>query len=260
MDHSGKTQAAAIKAPVPVAEEAGTGWSKSQTGSAPTQANPFHIGLVYRIEGWRYWLIVWPAALLLRLYYATLRCELDAASRAALSDRGRPLVCVLWHSRSFITPHLLRRFRPRGGTSSLISPSKAAAWEAALFHALGLASVRGSSSRRSIQAVRDMLKVSASGRDLVISPDGPSGPDREFKRGAVATARMAKTPILLMGAECDCAWRPHTWDRHLFPLPFAKLRIKGMIVEPGDYAGQSDEQLCAMLADKLDSINVDSAL
>ncbi len=222
-------------------------------------ANPFHIGKVYTIEGWRYWLLAWPAAMFIRLYYATLRIKMDAEDEQALRDNSRPIVGIVWHNRSFVTPLIMRLARVKEKTVSLISPSKAAAWEVAIFKALDLPSVRGSSNRRSIQAVRDMLKISKNGDDIFIAPDGPSGPLYDFKRGAAATARMSGSRILLVGAECRSAWRANTWDRHLFPLPFSKLRLKAIMLENEDVfdGKRSDDEACELLSRKLRSINDD---
>jgi lysophospholipid acyltransferase (LPLAT)-like uncharacterized protein len=226
------------------------------------KANPFVSGTVYEIKGWRLWLLLHPAALLLRLYYATLRLRMDPDEEKALRDTSKPVVGIIWHSRSFVVPMILRRYRDPGKCFCLISASKAAAWEDALFHLLGIPSARGSSTRRSIAAMRELLHKSADGNDIFIAPDGPSGPPREFKRGGVFTARVAKTRVLLFGASSDRAWRPHTWDRHLFPLPFAKVQVRAIMLDNEELFGNgaNDDTVCALLTEKLNSLNEDHGL
>lgn len=226
--------------------------------SGRTKPDPFLSGTVYRITGWRLWFLVWPASLLLRLYYATLRIRIDAKDEAALRNTSQPLVVVAWHNRSFIVPFIFRRFRRPGKCFCLISPSRAAAWEDAMFHLLGIPSARGSSSRRSIVAMRELLKGFHEGNDICISPDGPTGPRYEFKRGATVAARLTKAPILLLGAESECAWRPHTWDRHFVPLPFSRVTLRGRILNPAElFRGRDDEAASLELAKHLSAINDD---
>lgn len=226
------------------------------------KTDPFHKGTVYTIKGWRYRLLLQPASLLLRLYYATLRISMSAEDAQTIRDTSRPVVGLLWHNRSFIIPLVFTKMRVAEKCHCLISPSKAAAWEEGMFRTMRIPAARGSSSRRSIQAMRELIRANAEGKDIYISPDGPSGPRYEFKRGAVAAARITKAPLLLIGAECENAWRPNTWDRHLFPLPFAKLRLKARLIENAElFDGTKDDEAAAKhLAKRLSEINADNGL
>jgi len=199
---------------------------------------------------------------MLRLYYASLRIRMDPDEERVLRDVSRPVVGLIWHNRSFIVPMVFRLTRQPEKCLCLVSPSKAAAWEEALFRALGVPSARGSSSRRSIQAVRELIHANAAGQDIYISPDGPSGPRYVFKRGAIAAARITKAPMLLIGVECQAAWRPKTWDRHLFPMPFSKVVLRAKRLENEEiFDGKRDDgAACAELGKILESINADHGL
>lgn len=236
-----------------------TGQSPERTAPASgAKADPFHAGIVYRITGWRLWFLLWPASLMLRLYYATLRLRVNPADEAILRDTSRPVVGITWHNRSFIIPLMFRRFRGAERCLCLVSPSKAAAWEEGLFRLLGIPSARGSSSRRGIAAMRELLRASAAGSDVFISPDGPTGPRYLFKRGAAVTARLSKAPVLLFGAESAAAWRPHTWDRHFLPLPFSRVTFRARLLENAElFDGKSDEEVSRLLGQYLSLINTD---
>ncbi len=225
----------------------------------PQKPDPFFSGTVYEVKGWRRWLLVVPGALLFRLYCATLRVAITEEEERAMRDTSRSTVCIVWHNRSFLVPFLIRRYRKPDSAYCLISASKAAAWEDAIYHTLGLRSVRGSSTRRGLHAMLELVRQLGNGNDIVISPDGPSGPRYEFKRGAAAAARMTKSPILLAGIECRHAWRPHTWDRQMYPLPFSKIRIRAMKLEATEvFDGKAnDTVVCKRLAELLTSLNDD---
>lgn len=249
--------------PLPVWTTPNTGTTaplyKPEAPDAPAAPAPFHRGTVYEVTGWRYWCVLVPIALLLRLYFATLRIRMTPEDRAVVCDTSRPVVAVLWHNRSLMVPMIGPRLRQPEKMSCLISPSKAAAWEVAFFAFQRIPSVRGSSSRRSIQATREMVKAYRSGQDVWLSPDGPSGPCYEFKRGAAAVARMTKAPILAFGAEARHAWRPKTWDRHFVPLPFSTVRIRGRIFEHAEVFGavRDDAAAAQFLAARMRELNSD---
>lgn len=202
---------------------------------SPAQAsepapNAFTRGTVYRVSGWQ-WLLFWPAALGLNLYYRTLRVSMRPEERALLENTPGPRLLVLWHNRSLLLPVMFRPFDYRR-IRCLVSASKLAAWEVAYFDHWGMRSIRGSSTRRSIQATREMLKAIRDGHDLAISPDGPSGPLYAFKRGAIMVARQCNVPMVLITANATRARRLKTWDRHLVPLPFSRVEVRVKVVPP----------------------------
>jgi lysophospholipid acyltransferase (LPLAT)-like uncharacterized protein len=174
--------------------------------------------------------------------------RLDEASRKILVDHPSPRMIVVWHNRSFPMPEVFRRcFQPER-VSCLISPSKMAAWEVAFFRQFRLRVVRGSSTRRSVQAAREMFRELRSGNDVGISPDGPSGPLYSFMPGAVAIARKARVPVLLSIPNARAARRLKTWDRHLVPYPFARIDLALRVVSPDDPLWElSNEEAAARL-------------
>lgn len=188
---------------------------------------------VHRLSGVRR-LLFYPAAWGLWLYFRTWRFRLDGASRDILRTTPRPRLVVMWHNRSLVGCHWLTRFMDPSRVACLVSPSRMAAWEVAFFEFIKLKVVRGSSTRRSIQAGIEILRSLRSGDDAGISPDGPSGPLYTFQEGAVAFARKAGASMLLVAVNTRAAWRPGTWDRHLVPLPFARIESEVRCILPDD--------------------------
>lgn len=194
---------------------------------------------VYEIRGFRRYLIriaVW----LLQLYFATLRTRPTESAAEAIRNSPQPKIFLVWHNRSLIALELFKRYFEPERIACLISPSKAAAWEAAVFEELGFKVVRGSSSRRGIQATREMVRTLRSGNDVGISPDGPSGPLYSFQRGALALGQLSRAPYLVLNANCRSALRLPCWDRHLIPLPFSRLEVRAEAI-PTDAIDFSDE-------------------
>jgi lysophospholipid acyltransferase (LPLAT)-like uncharacterized protein len=79
-------------------------------------------------------------------------------------------------------------------------------------------------------AARDFaLRMAALARDsrsLVVTPDGPFGPYRVAKPGALIVARAAGLPVqpwaVRVRPGLRMRWR---WDRQLLPLPFCRMRL-----------------------------------
>ena len=85
--------------------------------------------------------------------------------------------------------------------------------------------VRGSSSRLGANAILQLAQVLASGRDVVITPDGPRGPAYELGPGIIFLAQKTGAPVVSVNLEYSSCWRIKSWDRFIVPRPFAKVRM-----------------------------------
>ena len=219
------------------------------TSAAQDDRDPFNTKRpeVHELN-WARKLVFYPAAWALQLYFRTWRVRMDELSTKILEAHGSPRIIVVWHNRSFPMPEVFRRCFDPSRIACLISPSKAAAWEVAFFRQFRLRAIRGSSTRRSIQSAREMLRELRSGNDVGISPDGPSGPLYSFQTGAVAIARKAGVPVLLAIPNAGASRRLKTWDRHLIPYPFARIDLAVRVVMVDDPAWEkSNDEVAAHL-------------
>lgn len=186
---------------------------------------------VRKLRGWRC-LAVALLALLAKAWCATLRITPDAEARRLLAS-PRATVFVLWHNRLFTIAEVHKRFR-RPHTDrpihGLISASRDGAWLTGFFERIGIRAIRGSSSWRGAQAVREAVKILESG-DLGITPDGPRGPCYDFKPGVALVARKAGCPVVLLSLNYACAKRLNSWDGFYLPLPFSRVELLGREAE-----------------------------
>jgi lysophospholipid acyltransferase (LPLAT)-like uncharacterized protein len=186
---------------------------------------PTSPGVVQHVRGWQRLLLV-PLGIVLRLWGASLRFEVSAQSREALTKNDEPVAFVLWHNRLFLTAEIFRRYRRGRLLYGLVSASKDGAWLSAFFSLAGMRTVRGSSSKLGREAVTALVEVMRAGNDIGITPDGPRGPLYDFKAGGLIVARRVKAPLLLLGAEFESAWQLKSWDRFYLPRPFSRVRIR----------------------------------
>jgi len=69
-------------------------------------------------------------------------------------------------------------------------------------------------------------ELGESGWSPVVTPDGPFGPYRVVKPGALIVARASGLPIQGWAVEVHPLVRlPGRWDRHVIPLPFGRIRV-----------------------------------
>jgi len=170
------------------------------------------------------WLIAFGFRLL-QLWGRTLRYEIDDRSGVV----GRPVtenyIGAVWHNRLLIFPLILRRFFPQRHGAALISASRDGDLLADAVQRFGYDVIRGSSSRLGASAILQLAEVLASGRDVVITPDGPRGPAYELGAGIIFLAQKSGAAVLPMNLEYSRCWRLGSWDRFIVPRPFAKVRV-----------------------------------
>ncbi len=56
-------------------------------------------------------------------------------------------------------------------------------------------------------------------------PDGPRGPALVAKAGVLALASATGVPLVPLGLAAAPCWRFASWDRALFPRPFARIQV-----------------------------------
>lgn len=178
-----------------------------------------------RIEGWRARFLIALGFGLLRTWEGTLRYVIDDRADIFTRPVGKSGIGAVWHNRLLIAPLVLRRFLPNRRGAALISASRDGAWIAALVEKVGFDVVRGSSSRQGVTAILQMADVLASGRDVVIAPDGPRGPVYQLGPGIIFLAQKSGVPVIPLHLEYSRCWRLKNWDGFILPLPFSKVRV-----------------------------------
>lgn len=179
---------------------------------------------------------VWHQRLLAALIYGMVQ-TVSATVRFTLEDRpgffaGAPrekFIFALWHNRLALSAVLYRRFilryAPERRIAGMVSASRDGALLAQIFEYFGIEPVRGSSSRRGPQALREMVSAAEAGHDLAITPDGPRGPCYTVQDGVIATAALTGLVIVPVAYHLNWKIRLKSWDRFQIPLPFARCQV-----------------------------------
>jgi len=132
---------------------------------------------------------------------------------------GERFIYAFWHQRQVFFTWSHRDAE----AAVLVSKSKDGEMIAKTMELSGIGAVRGSSSRGGAAAAREMVEILRSGRDVGITPDGPKGPAREVKEGAVRVAQLSGMPIVpIANALSNKIEIAKAWDRFQVPLPFGR--------------------------------------
>ena len=162
---------------------------------------------------------------LLQLWARTLRYEVEARSPALETPIKENYIGALWHNRLLLISYALKRFVPHRPGAGLISASRDGDLVADLTERFGFDVVRGSTSRLGASAMLELTQVLASGRDVLITPDGPRGPAYEVGRGIIFLAPKSGAPIQPINIEYSSCWRARSWDKFILPRPFSRARV-----------------------------------
>jgi hypothetical protein len=71
----------------------------------------------------------------------------------------------------------------------------------------------------------ELAGVLSSGRDVLITPDGPRGPAYQLGPGIIFLAQKSGALVVPVNMEYSSCWRVKSWDRFILPRPFSKVRV-----------------------------------
>lgn len=165
---------------------------------------------------------------LLRVWMGSLRCQLhfhDSSENPLTTDCAGNHVIVIWHENLLLAAHLLGKV----GQYTIISKSDDGEYIARIVERVGLKVIRGSSSRGAVPAIRELLRVAQKAERIHIgmTTDGPRGPRRVLKPGAIYIASKAGMVIQPVGIAFERPWRARSWDRFALPRPFSRAVVVG---------------------------------
>ena len=158
----------------------------------------------------------------LRALVATLRVRREEGTVAALWAARAPVIYAVWHGRVLLLPRLYGHRACRVLTSRSRDGELVARW----MSRFGLVPVRGSSSNRGGDALRRLARALREGQEVVVVPDGPTGPREVLKAGVITLARLSGAPIVPMAVGASREWRLRSWDEFRVPKPFGRCVVR----------------------------------
>ena len=167
------------------------------------------------------------AVALCRLLFWTCRKKFVGKTlerRMNLSDDDEYFVLCVWHDSlllpTFAAPKWLRQ-----RCCCLVSQHQDGTYLADAMAWLDYTTVRGSSRRGGVEALRQLVNETA-GKHIIVTPDGPRGPRRVMKHGAAFVAAQTGRRLLPGAFVVNRGWRiPGSWTDMLIPVPFTTIYV-----------------------------------
>ncbi len=135
---------------------------------------------------------------------------------------GVPRIGACWHQRSLCVPLFTLRL-PK--FAYIVSQSKDGQMIAYVLEGMGYPLIRGSSSKRGLEAMSECRSLLMGGTGLGITPDGPRGPGRKVQPGTAWLSMETGAAVLPMAISAKRAWWARGWDRFMFPKPFTEILV-----------------------------------
>ena len=208
-------------------------------------------------EGWLNWvgqrLLPVVVGWLGRLWYATCRVRVHGWENfTSIHGRGTPIIGTFWHYSLLLVFLQLRRYE----AVVMVSSSREGEYIARLARHFGFSTVRGSSNRKGVQALKDLIRLTRQGRNTAMVADGSQGPALVAQPGSILLASRTGVPILPMAWSASRYLAMGSWDRTAFPKPFARVDFffgEPLTVPPG-IKGEEIEEYRLQLEQRLNRL------
>ena len=205
-------------------------------------------------------MIGWLLRILVSLIGSTVRWQIDDKPGLLARTPERSCIFVFWHNRIFLMPYLFRKHwhtRRRDRVAVLVSASKDGEKLTRVLSKFNLICVRGSSSRRGKEALRELTHLVNEGYDAGITPDGPRGPKYYCHDGVISLAQFTQAPIIPVSYDLGRKITLNSWDGFMIPWPFSRatLRIGSPMTVPANAGDGLREQKRVELEGVLKSLS-----
>lgn len=169
----------------------------------------------------------WLLYKFIRIYSLTYRLEVQNEEEWLdyyLNNQGRVILCV-HHQQFFPAIRYFQRYE-KYKPGLMISQSRDGELISAVANRSGWTTVRGSSSKGGVEALRELIDHLAEHRLAGHIIDGPRGPFGVVKPGAIRLAHATESVIVPFYTRADRAWYARSWDRFFLPKPFSKVVLR----------------------------------
>ncbi len=203
----------------------------TETNPKPETRNPKSKSgvVVPHKPSWHQRLVAALVYAFIRALAATIRFKLTDASGYFSDAPQEKLIFAIWHNRLALALILYHRYVARRDRQrnlvALVSASRDGGLLARILEHFKVHPVRGSSSRRGPQALRELVSWAEKGHDLAITPDGPRGPRYLVQEGVISAGALTGLPIVPVSYHLQWKIRLKSWDGFQIPLPFSRCEI-----------------------------------
>ncbi len=209
------------------------------------QQDTFYNKIIFAIKVRFLWLAI-------KLLYGLNRFAVEGEENITkLVNKNESFVMVSWHGKILTVFHYFANKNYIG----LASLNKDAELIARVGELVGYSFVRGSSSRGGSGAYGDMIRLlQMPSTKIIITPDGPQGPEHVPKPGAIRLAQKTGVPIVPVIGDAKRSWVFKNWHNFYLSKPFSPIRL--VVGKPVYFKPEEDLDFCIKrLKEKLDLVD-----
>ena len=209
------------------------------------QQNTFYNKLIFKIKVGFLWAAI-------KLLYGLNRFAVEGMENITkLSNKNESFVMVSWHGKILSVFHYFSNKNYIG----LASLNKDAELIAQVGELVGYSFVRGSSSKGGADAYSDMIRLlKIPGTKIIITPDGPQGPEHIPKPGAIRLAQKTGVPIVPVIGHAKRSWVFKNWHNFYLSKPFSPIKL--VVGDPLYFKPDDELDFCIkQLKEKLDIVD-----
>jgi len=190
--------------------------------------------------------------LLLRFLYGSCRWKISGFQNVEkLLNKNSSFIIAYWHGNMFIPYLKLGKYH----FHILAGFHRDAELGVRIGEKLGWQFLRGSSSQKGSEVFPQIVELLSKPNNVfAITPDGPKGPAKTPKPGAVRAAQKAGIPIIPAAGRSRRSWGFTNWDTFYIAKPFTRIELK--FGEPLYFSLNDDFDICNnKLKAQLDSLD-----
>ena len=161
------------------------------------------------------------------------------------------VIFVLWHGELLMQPFNYYKLKSHGKIATMISEHKDGELLARTMKYFHFDTIRGSSRRGAIKALKDAFNKADNGYDIAITPDGPKGPKGSVADGVVAIAQKKKMNVVALNYTAESFWQLKSWDKFIIPKPFTTIHFYAS--EPFSLEGMTLDEAKQIIKERLNT-------
>ena len=167
------------------------------------------------------------APYLLFAVYSLIRCTwrvrvTESEGLKKLLAENKLFVVAHWHGEELGIIYLLKPYH----VAAIVSQSSDGEIMAKVIELFGSTTVRGSSTRGGVGALKGILTLAKKGWRPSVAVDGPKGPRHEVKPGVIEIAKILKVPVVTISMASSKPFIfKKSWNKSELPLPFSKIEV-----------------------------------
>ena len=165
------------------------------------------------------------------LVYKTCRFHISGIEKfEAYIESGEPVIVTSWHGKTMMIAGSMMKYLNKYLAMVIIPDDSRGKTLDVFIRRLGAEPVQlnltGDITLGLSRSLVRVVQKIASGRSLLVHPDGPGGPAYVVKPGLSFLAKKSRAVIVPIGCYCRHAYHVPRWDRYTLPLPFSKIHIQ----------------------------------